>query len=239
MRVGALLLVVLIASASLGRAQHRSPVADFVRAIPLHGLTYADAALYTSRDSGVLIGMLRDVDDAEYWPTAAMVLGIIGDDCAVQPLIDFVEGRGSDLEWSDVVHRARMSGITGLGYLARKRGNEQAMAYLLASVDPDTWLDREIPWLTADGDDEAARLSLQLAGRAVLALGLTGRESAGQRLDALATGTGVDPAFRQLAVAAKADWEQVPGSSPTGFPDTWSTPARSFPLTRGFVPCGS
>ena len=93
--------------------------------------------------------MLWNYEDAQYWPNITTVLGLIGDDAAVVPLIDFVRGRDSDTEWSTAVYRGRASAIPALGYLVNKSGNAKAMKYLLKSVDPQIWIEREIPWLIA------------------------------------------------------------------------------------------
>ena len=218
MRIGTVFAAVVLvalplssrASAGQGASagQHSSGVEDFVRAIYIHGLPHADAAKYDSRDSETLIDMLRNGDDAPYWPNITMVLGIIGDDCAVKPLKDFVEGRGADVEWSTAVYRGRLSGIAGLGHLANKRGNEEAVAYLRDSVSPAAWLDREIPWLDARGHEDASRRSLQLSSSAVLALALTGHDDAGQTLAALAEESEY-ARLRRLAATAWDDWAAI------------------------------
>ena len=216
MRVGTVLLTVILVAplARISAAQQPTGVEAFVRVIHAHGFLYADAARFTSEDSATLIDMLADVDDVVYWPNAAMVLGIIGDDCAVNPLINFVQGLETpDIAWSPTVYRGRLSGITGLGYLARKRGNEKALTYLVESVDPEMWSSvREIPWLSARRAEEARRRSLQLSAEAIRALELSEQAAAHKKLVELAASEIVEPyeRLRRLIDAATSSLESRP-----------------------------
>ena len=226
MRIGTTSLTTALVVLLLGgvASAQRGPSVGDLRVIYMDGLPYADAAKYTSEDSDALIDMLKKGDDAPYWPNAAAVLGIIGDDCSVDPLIDFVEGReGYDVEWSPTVYRGRLSGITGLGYLAGKRGNKKAMGYLLESVDPEIWIDRKIQWLKAR-EDEAGRWSLQLSAEAVLALRLTGQDAAGKELAALAADEGVHERLQRLALSAQSDWKAIKDRGLAAFYGAESTP---------------
>ena len=130
-------------------------------------------------------------------PNITTVLGFIGDDAAVVPLIDFVRGQDSDTEWSTAVYQGRASAIPALGYLVNKSGNAKAMKYLLKSVDPQIWIEREIPWLIARENEE--RLRVRLSTSAVLGLALTGTIEAELKLHELLNDEGTHSRIRHVA----------------------------------------
>lgn len=186
--VGALLIALPVCGAAQGDrpGELAMDVRDFVRAVYVEGVPYDAATRYTSEDSAVLLEMLGDHANALYWPNITMVLGVIGDDAVVEPLIDFVHGRNGGTEWSTSVYRGRVSAVGALGYLVNKNESPAARAaleYLLDSVDPATWDDREIPWLA--GRKDAGRIREQLSVTAILGLAITGRDEAADRLNEL------------------------------------------------------
>ena len=214
--VGALLIVSPLSSVTHAARQEEhgradagaAGVSDFVRRIHTEGSSYDTAKKYTSEDSGILREMLQSVDDAQYWPNVTMVLGATGDAELVQPLIDFLHG-GRDTSWSTAVYRGRASALTALGYLVHDTGDAAAMEYLLESVDPGIWIEREIPWLPAHDDSENERLRMLLSTSAILALALTGRDEAGSRLRELTAVDGVPARLRQVAESVLPDWTRI------------------------------
>lgn len=186
--VGALLIALPVCGAAQGDrpGEPAVDVRDFVRAAYVEGVPYDAATRYTSEDSAVLLEMLGDHANALYWPNITMVLGVIGDDAVVDPLIDFVHGRNGGTEWSTSVYRGRISAVGALGYLVNKNESPAARAaldYLLDSVDPAAWDDRELPWLV--GREDAGRIREQLSVTAILGLVITGRDEAADRLNEL------------------------------------------------------
>jgi hypothetical protein len=73
-------------------------VADFVRQVFIHGLPYEDASRYEQSAVPVLLKMLNDPKEEPYWSNIALVLGIVGDENIVDPLIGLapVWWRGED-----------------------------------------------------------------------------------------------------------------------------------------------
>ena len=207
--VGPLLIALPLCSSAQTRheAGDRADVKDFVRGIYVEGLPYDAATEYTSEDSAVLLEMLRNDEEAIYWPNITMVLGVIGDDAAVRPLIDFIHGRGSGAAWSSVAYRGRASALGALGYHVNKSGNAEALTYLLDSADPAIWIHRDIPWLAARNDAE--RLRVQLSVSSVLALALTGRDEAAHRLDDLLHAEATPTRLREVAESVQPDLAEI------------------------------
>ena len=232
--VGALLIVSPLSSvthAARQEAQGRAEagdagVSDFVRRIHTEGIAYDTAKKYASEDSGILRGMLQRVD-AQYWPNVTMVLGATGDAELVRPLIDFLHGGRDDTSWSSAVYRGRASALTALGYLVHDTGDAIAMEYLLASVDPGIWIEREIPWLPAHDDSENERLRVLLSTSAILALALTGRDEAGSRLRELTAVDGVPARLRQVAESVLPDWTRI---KEAGLSEYYRTSEQGAPL---------
>ena len=213
--VGALLILSsLNGAARTGRqeARGRADIGDFLRRIHTEGISYDTAKQYAFEGSGILLEMLGNVDDAQYWPNVTMVLGASGDAELVEPLIDFLHG---DLygerndTWSTAVYRGRASAIMALGYLVHDTADPEAMQYLRDSVDPRTWSRREIPWLRMRGDSESERLSMLLSTSAVVALALTGRHEAAAKLRELTDTDDAPARLRQVAESVLPDWKKI------------------------------
>ena len=197
------------AGAQHGPVQDRLGVPDFARTIYIKGAPYDEAIAFTSEDSAILLDMLRNEENALYWPNVTTLLGVIGDDDVVRPLIDFVHGRDSFAE-STTVYRGRLSGIMALGYLVNKSSNTEALAYLLDSVDPQVWMERDISWLARlAASENAERLRVQLSASAILALALTGRDDAANRLDELLTTESTPARLRQVAESALPELAEI------------------------------
>lgn len=196
----------LLVSALSSAAQSRD-LTDAVRRIYVEGMPYAVANSFTSRDTPTLLGMLRDADDAPYWPNIAMALGVIGDDRALRPLTDFIEGRDSTTEWSSALYRARVSAVGALGYLVYKSGNTDALRYLHDAVDPNYWIQQDIPWL--ETRPNADQLRLQLSTTAILGLALTGREEAANRLDELSAAATTPTTLKPVIQSAQNDLDII------------------------------
>lgn len=233
--VGALLIVSPLSSMTHAARQEAhgraevgdADVGDFVRRIHTEGISYDAAKKYTSEDSGILREMLQSVDDAQYWPNVTMVLGATGDAELVQPLIDFLRGERDDTSWSTAVYRGRASALTALGYLVHDTGDAAAMEYLLESVDPGIWIEREIPWLPAHDESENERLRVLLSTSAILALALTGRDEAESRLRELTAVDGVPARLRQVAESVLPDWTRI---KEAGLSEYYRTSKQGAPL---------
>lgn len=214
--VTALLAAFPIALPTVGSGQpsgdrNEIPVTEFVRTIHAGEIPFAAASRYSIDDSEVLLRMLRDGDDALYWPNITMVLGIVGDGSTAHELIDFLRARDSSVEWSPLVFRGRASALGGLGYLAHENKNNSAaldiaLGYLLEAVHPAVWMS-QVSWL--DGLDDAEPWRLELSASAILGLALSGHGTAADALKKLVNDKDTHPRLRQVAESAIPELEEI------------------------------
>jgi hypothetical protein len=170
------------ASAQAGGGPQQD-VRDFVRQVFIHGMPFEQATRYGTAAVPTLLDMLRDPAEEEHWPNIAVMLGMIGDERAVEPMIAFIEAGGQD-RLSPAHYRAKTSALMSLGYVVNRNGNQRALAYLRDSVQPDVWAQRSIrgnaPFQASTEDRNA-----DFSKHAVLGLALAGRPEAAQVLRSL------------------------------------------------------
>ena len=84
-----------------------------------------------------------------------------------------------------------------LGYLIAKSKNERALSYLIDSMSPQAWQEREIAWNSPFAASTQER-DLQLSKMVILGLALSGQPTAGEALRPLQDPpeTAADAAFQ-------------------------------------------
>jgi len=135
-------LRILVASAALlwagiGASQNHGleDIEEFVRQIYVHGIPFEEANRYDASVAPTLLKMLNDPKEQDYWSNIVTTLGIIGDENAVEPMIEFIEkGKAGALTRSQ--RQAKKSAIMSLGYLINKSGNQKALDYLTTNMTP-------------------------------------------------------------------------------------------------------
>jgi len=171
-------------------------IADFVRQTYFHGVPFEIAARYEPAVVPQLLEMLSNSSDEPYWSNVVTVLGAVGDESVVDPLVSFIaEG---DTTLSADVYNAKTAAILTLGYLANRTGSQRALDYLIGGLQPTSWSARALSW-TSPFQDSQGR-NLQLSQMNIIALALSGREPAREALQNLrATSTrGVEPQVDSL-----------------------------------------
>jgi hypothetical protein len=138
-----------LAISSPAVAQQASPnLDDYVRAHAFGARNDEVAALFDSSSVPNLVLMLDS--DAPYWSTVVTMLGVIGDERAVDALIAFVSKPCPNPALADVYENARGAAIVRLGDLVHRIGSERALTYLVESLTPDAWRKRNVqgaaPW---------------------------------------------------------------------------------------------
>lgn len=165
-------------------AQAQLSVGEFVRG-PRHPYSYQElSTLYDVSAVPELIEMLGSPDEAPQWDRIAGLLGVVGDDRAVNALIEFIEQPVPSGRLSIEQANAFTQAILSLGLLVNRPGSERALEYLIEGLTPSTWRKRNVqgvaPW--ASSFDEYDRyLSLY----ALDALALSGNPRAGEALRSL------------------------------------------------------
>lgn len=167
----------------LPAAAQQVDVRDFVRQAFVHGVPYEEASSYGALVVPTLLAMLEDPAEQEYWTNIVGVLGMIGDDRAVEPLIAFAASRTAET-LSPAQYRAKSSVPLALGYLVNKAGNQRALSYLIQGLNPAVWSQRGVTWRSPYHATDLER-GLQLTTSAVLGLAVSGSPAAAQALRAL------------------------------------------------------
>lgn len=173
-------------------------VQEFVHQVFIEGVPYAGVAQYGSDDVPTLLAMLNEPQEKAHWSNIVVTLGIIGDDRAVDPLINFLDGNGEMASRDDFA--ARSSALMSLGYLINKSKNEKALAYLKGHMTPKGWRGSKMVTAGTLQASQDAR-SQQLSTLAILGLALSGDPLAKEALESLQKGmrTGEPTAFaRQM-----------------------------------------
>lgn len=175
----------------------RTDIRDFVRQLFLHGIPYEEATRYGSDVVPALLDMLGDPREEQAWPNIVIVLGMLGDERAVAPLMALVE-QNPGRELSTFQYDAKINAILALGYLVNRRENQRALSYLRDGSDPAFWEARGIAWTSPEHESPAER-NRGLSRAAIIGLGLSGNPSAEKALDGLLTpaSTPTGRAFRE------------------------------------------
>jgi hypothetical protein len=168
-------------------AQHSEPglmdIRDFVRQVFIHGVPYEEASRYDSSVVPTLLEMLNNPAEKAHWPNIVVVLGMIGDERAVDPLISFIEADYSG-DLSTELYRAKTAALMALGYIINKTGNRKALSYLMSSLHPETWGARDVVGIAPFQGDTAER-NTDFSKHAILGLALSGHPEAAQALRSL------------------------------------------------------
>lgn len=151
---------------------------DFVRQQFAEGVDYDAASRYDASDVPALVQMLRNQEEAMVWTNIVGVLGIIGNDAAVDAMLQFAAAGSGEM--SLAAYSAKSSVMIALGYAANA-GNDRALQYLIGSLDPTVWEGRSIGWQSPIHGSAAER-NTQLSTMAIMGLALSGREEAGDAL---------------------------------------------------------
>ena len=125
----------------------------------------------------VLITMLDDSRDAQYWANIVVTLGMLGDNRAVEPLINFIARSEEPPELSPPQAVAKTSAVMSVGYIVNKTGKGPAFTFLAEGVDPQVWENRNIRWSSSFYPSTRER-NIQLATMSIIGLAISGRPEA-------------------------------------------------------------
>ncbi len=166
-------------SEAMSSGKAPSNVEDFVQEVYFEGVPYEEASLYGEDSVPKLLAMLKDPNAKAFQSNIIVTLGIIGDDRAVEPMIDVLEGDGEQFKPGDFA--AKSSVLMSLGYLINKSQNKKALDYLKEHMTPQGWQGSKLS--TAGGLQASTdERSQQLSTLAVIGLGLSGHPEAKKAL---------------------------------------------------------
>ncbi len=160
-------------------AEAPEDVRDFVRQHFFHGTPYEQATTYGTEAIPVLLEMLKDPKEMEWWPNIVATLGMIGDESVVDPLIEFLENNGNGpLERSH--YSAKSVVPLALGYAVNRSGSSKALDYLIAATDPQFWSSKKVG--RSEFQASMAQRNDDLTTKVTLGLALTGNSKARETL---------------------------------------------------------
>jgi HEAT repeat protein len=129
----------------------QSSVREFIR-----DRNHSFQELATSYDASAvpqLAEILNSPADEQYWSQSAVMLGAVGDERAVDTLIMFIQHPVPGGVLSMEESRARGRAIRSLGYIVNRTGSERALQYLIDSLTPSVWRQRNVqgipPYVTS------------------------------------------------------------------------------------------
>jgi hypothetical protein len=192
--VNSILLGIAISVSASVVAGQASDIRTFVHQIYIEGVPYEEAIRFDPAGAvPILLGMLADPREEKYWPNIVVTLGMLGDERAVDPLIQFLKEKATG-PLSHSRYIAKTSVVMALGYIVNKNASKKALEFLIDSVDPVVWTRRGIVWKSPHHRTEAER-NQQLSIMSILGLGLSGNHTALKFLRSLRR----VPATRQAA----------------------------------------
>lgn len=119
--------------------ENLSELEKFATAGYYHGISSEDAAAFIGQDCSSLFQLLRDQRYEDNWPNIVHVLGLIGDEKAVNELIAYAED-DSNNTLSAV--KAKAFAQYSLGILAGRLNSEKAEQYVISGLELDKWKSR-------------------------------------------------------------------------------------------------
>lgn len=203
--------IVAIATAtlllSIDALAQEPDITAFIHQTYFEGIAYDDVSRFDPDTAvPILLTLLRDPKEEEYWTNIVVALGMLGDVRAIDPLIDFLEqDHGGRL--SPPQYLAKSAVVITLGYIIQKSRNEKALAFLIDGADPQSWTRRGLRWSSPYHRTEAER-NRQLSAMAILGLGLSGHPDAAKHLRSLkqeSASRGLDDGAIQEALKANAE----------------------------------
>ena len=163
-------------------AQQPTDVREYVRLVFIEGIPYDDGSQFDSSSVPTLLEMLADPAEEESWANIVVLLGIIGDESALDPLTAFVDHDTEDGKLSLAHYRAKTSAIMSLGYLLHKSGSQRALGYLAERMYPEGWEKLPMEAVGPYHTDKPSR-DQDFAKYAILGLALSGDPGAKTALD--------------------------------------------------------
>lgn len=181
-------LIAAIATAalllSIDAPAQEPDIVVFVHQTYFEGIPYDDVSRFDPATAvPILLTLLRDSKEEDYWTNIVVALGMLGDARAIDPLIDFLEqDHGGRL--SAPQYLAKSAVVMAIGYIIQKSRNEKALAFLIDGTAPQSWTRRGLHWSSPYHWSEAER-NRQLSTMSILGLGLSGHPDAAQHLRSL------------------------------------------------------
>ncbi len=157
-------------------------IRDFVRQIFVEGVPYEEAVKFDASNVPTLVEMLRNPEEKSYWANIVVVLGMIGGEQGINPLINFIED--DSITMTRDTYAAKTSAIMSLGYVLNQTGSQRVLDYLVNGLRPTNWTERNAEGI-APFQASIAERNVDFGKHAILGLALSGRPEAAAALQSL------------------------------------------------------
>ncbi|MCP4419299.1 MAG: hypothetical protein GY805_22015 [Chloroflexi bacterium] len=165
-----------------GRSQP-IPIEEYVRQAFIGGVPYEEvSANYDETSVPALLEMLNDPAEEAHWANIVVVLNIIGNEDVVDPIIAFINSEVEG-ELSRPHYTAKTSALMSLGYLIHRTESEEALNYLIDSLEPVMWEKRGTTGISPF-QNSLEESHMELSKHAILGLALSGNSKAAAALRA-------------------------------------------------------
>jgi hypothetical protein len=175
------LATLLLAASSAALAADPAAVWNHVRNHYVHGLPYGSTEDLGADAVPLLLTMLEDPQEEEWWYNVVLSLGIVGGTEVTEPLIQFFE-RWKTGEMTEESFYAITTVPAALGFVAAK-GDPRALEYVRSCSRVGFYGEKGIAWTTEGRDADAVHLLL--AQIAVKGLGYSATPEALEHLKAM------------------------------------------------------
>lgn len=160
-------------------------ISEFISTVYVEGIPYEKALDYKNEENISKLIEIVGSDSHENYHTlsnAIVTLGMIGDDNAVNHIINFIERNPEGRSYSNDLYRAKTVAIFSLGYIVNHTKNERAMNYLENSANPKVWEERGVFSASNKYEDNLSEQYKNMSKYAVLGLALSGTEESRKAL---------------------------------------------------------
>jgi hypothetical protein len=182
--VGGVVLILSLLSDAHGQGA-RSDVREYVRDPLRFGASYRQLAeAYDPTVVPELVSLLNSEAEEDNWLRITGLLGVIGDEQAVEALIAFLEKPLESPKLSPEHQEAYRQAIMSLGLIVNRTGSDRALRYLVDGLTPSVWRQRRVPGMAPwqSSYEERDRL---LSHYALFGLAMSGDPRAGEALRSL------------------------------------------------------
>lgn len=182
-------------------AEALSPLETFATISHQHGISVEEAMKFVGQDYSGLFRLLRDSRYEGSWQNIVAMIGIVGDEKAVDELIAYAEDESSTSWWGV---KARTVVPVSLGVIAGRIKSDRLVQYIAEGVDPDKWSQRR-DFNSVDPEN----FHIDAVNYSIEGLAAAGTPKAVKVLEVTSKRLASDTSFRSKMKALRVDPEKI------------------------------
>lgn len=172
---------------------------ELVRTHYYHGFPVSIGLELPQDDASLLVQILRDQEQVEWWPNAMTALGLMGADNASVEIRELLLSLNREDLDDPFVFRAMTTAPIALGYYVNRTGDRETLDYLIEGADPSLVKEGSFSPLLLDDGGQGGIDALSLSGTFIAGLSLAVTED-DRALNALESIQKSQPSEFQAAV---------------------------------------